>query len=76
MRTASKGQVTVPADIREAAGLMPNTEVEFQFDGETVRILRSGTPKNPNRGTRIVAHLRSHRGDVRMTTDEIIAPDS
>ncbi len=29
MRITSKGQVTIPIDIRERAGLMPNTEVEF-----------------------------------------------
>ena len=28
MRITSKGQVTIPADIRERAGLLPHTEVE------------------------------------------------
>lgn len=27
MRITSKGQVTIPADIRERAGLLPETEV-------------------------------------------------
>ena len=73
MRITSKGQVTIPVELREAAGLLPNTEVDLQFDGKTVRIVRSGAPKNPNRGAQIVAHLRSHKGDVRMTADEILA---
>jgi AbrB family looped-hinge helix DNA binding protein len=73
MRITSKGQVTIPAEIREAAGLLPHTEVEFQFDGDTVRIVRSDAPKMPGRGAQIVAHLRAHKGDVRMTTDEIMA---
>jgi len=73
MRITSKGQVTIPVEIREAAGLLPNTEVDFEFDGETVRIIRSDAPKKPNRGARIVAHLRGHKGDIRMTTDEIMA---
>ncbi|HEY4040595.1 MAG TPA: AbrB/MazE/SpoVT family DNA-binding domain-containing protein [Rhodopila sp.] len=73
MRVTSKGQVTIPAEIREAAGLLPNTDVEFDFDGEVVRIVRSDSTKNPGRGARIVAHLRSHRGDVPMTTDQIMA---
>jgi AbrB family looped-hinge helix DNA binding protein len=30
MRITSKGQVTIPADIREWAGLLPHTEVEFE----------------------------------------------
>jgi AbrB family looped-hinge helix DNA binding protein len=72
MRITSKGQVTIPAEIREKAGLLPQTEVEFQFDGKTVRIVRA-KPRNKNgRGARIVAHLRG-RGDVGMSTDEIMA---
>lgn len=31
MRITSKGQVTIPQAIREATGLLPNTEVEFQI---------------------------------------------
>ena len=34
MRITSKGQVTIPADIRAEAGLLPHTEVEFIFDGK------------------------------------------
>jgi AbrB family looped-hinge helix DNA binding protein len=72
MRITSKGQVTIPAEIREKAGLLPQTEVEFQFDGRAVRIVRA-KPRNKNsRGARIVAHLRG-RGDVTMSTDEIMA---
>jgi AbrB family looped-hinge helix DNA binding protein len=33
MRITSKGQVTIPAKIREQAGLLPHTEVDFEFDG-------------------------------------------
>jgi len=41
MRITSKGQVTIPADIRERAGLLPHTEVDFEFDGNVVRIVRA-----------------------------------
>lgn len=41
MRISSKGRVTIPIDIRERAGLMPNSEVEFECDGTTVRICAS-----------------------------------
>jgi AbrB family looped-hinge helix DNA binding protein len=73
MRITSKGQVTIPADIREAAGLLPHTEVDFELQDGTVRIVPSAAPKRPNRGARVVAHLRAHKGDIRMTTDEIMA---
>jgi AbrB family looped-hinge helix DNA binding protein len=38
MPVSSKGQVSIPIAIREQVGLMPNTEVEFDFDGRYVRI--------------------------------------
>lgn len=72
MRITSKGQVTIPADIREKAGLLPNTEVEFEFDGKSVRIRRKTSRKGTGRGARLIAKLRG-TGDVQMTTDEIMA---
>ena len=72
MRITSKGQVTIPVDIRKRAGLLPQMEVEFKFDGKSVRIVRAKSDKQNGRGARIVAHLRG-RGDVAMSTDEIMA---
>ncbi len=69
MRITSKGQVTIPQDIREQFGLLPQTEVEFEVvdDGVLLRKAR-GRP----RGRAVVEHLRG-RGDVDMTTDQILA---
>lgn len=72
MRITSKGQVTIPADIREQAGLLPHTEVDFEFDGTYVRIVSTAVQRKEGRGARLVAHLRG-RGDVAMTTDAIMA---
>ncbi|HEY2706663.1 MAG TPA: AbrB/MazE/SpoVT family DNA-binding domain-containing protein [Caulobacteraceae bacterium] len=72
MRITSKGQVTIPAEIRERAGLLPNTEVDFLLDGDVVRLVKAQHPKKPGRGAQIVARLRG-RGDVKMSTDEIMA---
>lgn len=69
MRITSKGQVTIPAEIREKAGLLPHTDVDFVYDGKVVKIVRT---KGTGRGTRLVERLRG-RGDVNMTTDEIMA---
>jgi AbrB family looped-hinge helix DNA binding protein len=41
MRITSKGQVTIPIEIRERAGLLPNTEVDFIVDGKAIRIVRA-----------------------------------
>lgn len=70
MRITSKGQVTIPMDIRETLGLLPNTEVEFEIDGDGVRIRRATSPRR-SRGREIVEHLRG-RATVKMTTDEIM----
>lgn len=72
MRITSKGQVTIPIDIREKAGLLPHTEVAFELDGKTVRIVRASKANKPNRGARVVSRLRG-RGDVAMSTDAIMA---
>jgi AbrB family looped-hinge helix DNA binding protein len=72
MRITSKGQVTIPADIRERAGLLPHTDVAFEFDGKVVRIVPAGADDKDGRGARLVAHLR-RRGDVAMSTDQIMA---
>jgi len=47
MRINSKGQVTIPGEIREKAGLLPNTYVNFEFDGTVVRLVPA-TERNGN----------------------------
>ncbi len=70
MKVTTKGQVTIPQEIREQLGLQPGSEVEFSIEGKTVKIVPI---KNANlRGRHIVARLRG-RGTVRLTTDEIMA---
>ncbi len=70
MRITSKGQVTIPKEIREAAGLLPDTEVEFVMTGGKV-ILRKQFGKS-RRGAKLIAALRG-KGTGKMTTDEIMA---
>jgi AbrB family looped-hinge helix DNA binding protein len=72
MRITSKGQVTIPVAIREKAGLLPHTEVDFELDGDAVRIVRAKAPRGETRGERAVRLLRGS-GTVRMSTDEILA---
>ncbi len=71
MRITSKGQVTIPIEIRQQLGLFPHTEVRFVVDGDGVRIV-CDEDHEQKRGRRIVDHLRG-RGSVQMTTDEIMA---
>ncbi len=70
MRITSKGQVTIPLAVRQATGLLPDCEVEFEVKGRKAVIRKAG--RQPHRGERVVRHLRG-RGSVRMSTDEIMA---
>ena len=70
MRITSKGQVTIPIEIREKLGLLPSTEVEFDVVGNSVRIRKAQNKRR--RGKLVVEHLRG-KSTVRMTTDEILA---
>ena len=73
MKITTKGQVTIPVEIREKLGLLPNTEVEFEVVGKAVRMRKVRRAKGSgHRGKSIVERLRG-RGSVRMTTDEILA---
>ncbi|NBX29404.1 AbrB/MazE/SpoVT family DNA-binding domain-containing protein [bacterium] len=69
MKITSKGQVTIPQELRERTGLMPGCEVEFSEgrDGRVYLTKRTGAA----RGRKIVEGLRA-RTTVRMTTDEIL----
>jgi len=69
MKVTTKGQVTIPQEIRERLGLLPHTEVDFEVRGDGVLLRKAATK---SRGTRVVEHLRG-RGTVRMSTDEILA---
>ena len=73
MRVSTKGQVTIPLEIRERLGLGPGTEVEFAVDGDRALLRRTD---GLSRGEALVAHMRRHSAGVQtsgMTTDEIMA---
>jgi AbrB family looped-hinge helix DNA binding protein len=70
MRLTSKGQVTIPLELREQLGLLPNTEVEFALDGDGVRITKAKASRR--RGDAVIARLRG-RATTRLSTDEILA---
>jgi len=57
----SKGQVTIPIEVREKLGILPNTEVEFEVHGNTARLVKVPARKTSGRGTSVVARLRGTR---------------
>jgi len=73
MRITSKGQVTIPQDVRECAGLMPVTDVAFKIEAGVVHLVKANQAvSRKTRGQKLVESLRGC-GDFRMTTDEVIA---
>lgn len=70
MRVTEKGQVTIPKELRDALGIGAGTEVVFERQGAGA-LLRK-VADQPTRGRELVDRLRG-RGDVAMTTDEIMA---
>jgi AbrB family looped-hinge helix DNA binding protein len=70
MKITSKGQVTIPQELRERFGLLPNTEVEFvpTADGKGLRLLKSA---KSSRGRALVERLR-RRGTSKLSTDELL----
>jgi AbrB family looped-hinge helix DNA binding protein len=70
MRITSKGQVTIPLEIREKIGLLPDTEIEFKLAGNKVWLQKSAS--RSQRGRNLVARLRG-QATVQMTTDEIMS---
>jgi AbrB family looped-hinge helix DNA binding protein len=75
----SKGQVTIPVEIRDQFGIQPNTQVRFIVRDEVVILEKApgrGSMKRPARGEALVKRLRQRARRVTplaMTTDELMA---
>ncbi|HEY6139579.1 MAG TPA: AbrB/MazE/SpoVT family DNA-binding domain-containing protein [Thermoanaerobaculia bacterium] len=69
MKITSKGQVTIPQEIRESLGLLPETEVEFVVKGNAVQIVKSRQAES--RGSRLVRRMLG-KAKGGMSTDEIL----
>lgn len=68
MRVTSKGQVTIPKDVRQRLGITPGSDVEFELDERGARLIRA----KASHGELIVRGMVG-RGDVSLSTDEIMA---
>jgi AbrB family looped-hinge helix DNA binding protein len=69
MRLNSKGQVTIPAPLRERHGLHEGDEVDVIEDGGTLRIVRA--EGSTTRGQRLVHRMRG-RASTTMSTDQLL----
>jgi len=69
MRMTSKGQVTIPAELRERFGLGPGAEVEV-VAGEDGAIVRRAAAHR-GRGAELVARLRD-RADGELSAEAVL----
>lgn len=71
MKVTEKGQVTIPKHLRDALGIGAGTEVVFESTQDTI-VVRKVSDGSATRGKQLADRLRG-RGDVSMSTDEIMA---
>ncbi|MBB5827600.1 AbrB/MazE/SpoVT family DNA-binding domain-containing protein [Micromonospora carbonacea] len=73
MKLNSKGQVTIPAELRARHNLHEGDEVDVIEEGGALRIVRASDAET--RGRRLVRHMRG-RGSARevesMSTDDLM----
>ncbi|MEJ8846005.1 AbrB/MazE/SpoVT family DNA-binding domain-containing protein [Variovorax rhizosphaerae] len=69
MRLTSKGQVTIPQNIRELAGLKPYDEVEFEYKNKQI-VVRPVKRKNTPAEEAIALLRGSATSNLDMSADE------
>ena len=69
MRLNSKGQVTIPAPLRQKYGLHEGDEVSVIEDGNALRIVRSADGQT--RGQRLIRRMRG-RATSGLSTEELL----
>ncbi len=70
MRLNSKGQVTIPAELRHKHGFFEGDEVDVVEDGATLRIVHRSTATTV--GHRVVERMRGAAAKGGPTTDELM----
>lgn len=76
MRVTTKGQVTIPIEIREKLGIVPGSEVDFTLrnDSATMKRRKGNKKGGMTRGELAVAALAGTATDrsLGLTTDDIL----
>jgi antitoxin PrlF len=67
MRVTSKGQVTIPLEVRRALGIRAGSDVQFQIEETGARLV-----VDPDGAAREITRIRG-AGSGELTTDEILA---
>lgn len=78
MRVTSKGQVTIPRDLRDLAGIAPNSEVIFALEDGKIVIMPKDNPREQADRERLASFLAAldrleGTGDQALAADEVMA---
>jgi AbrB family looped-hinge helix DNA binding protein len=68
-RVTTKGQITIPVEIRDELGIQPGSFVEFEIRDDAVLVRKRDD--GGGRGPALVARLRG-AATSRLSTDEIM----
>ena len=69
MKVTSKGQVTIPIELRERTGIVPGSEVEFDEKNGQLLIRKV---KGTGKGAALIARMTG-KGNLKLSTDQIMA---
>ncbi len=73
MQITTKGQVTIPQEIRNRLGLLPHTHVEFELAGDHARIRKARREPGESARGRLALDALRGSADTRLSTDQILA---
>lgn len=62
MLVTDKGQITIPKDVRLAAGVVPGTEVSVRFEAGKIVVEKLSNGRSTDRRARMRRPLRGARG--------------
>ena len=71
----SKGQVTIPAEIRRILRVLPHDKVAFVVEGDTVRLARRGSVVSQTAGIFKTAQSPLSAEELREEAERAIAED-
>lgn len=68
-----KGQVTIPKRIRDALGIDPGTQVEFEVNKEGEVVLRKAGSRPRRKPVRDRSEAARGRADIKFRTEDLMA---
>lgn len=73
MRITSKGQVTIPQEIRTKLGFHPNTDVEFVVERGKVYLRKAKSGREDHAAAMVRQMREKGAGRLRMSSKELLA---